>query len=188
MKKQSFLAGVCVTALIVAIVVPRVIHPSVITQEKVSFINTPVYVERIDFREEASSLKSTLNQSKLKHILIYIHALCEEYNVDYDMVKAVITTESNWRHNAVSSSGAIGLMQILPRTGMSVFNTPEKELYDPYVNVTVGIMYLSNLNETYDSDLYAVLTAYSHGPTAMKKYSLQYITQNNYVDRVIAEM
>ena len=124
-----------------------------------------------------------MNKSKLKHILIYINALCDEYGVDYDMVKAVIQTESSWNHKAVSTSGAIGLMQILPKTAMDEFNTPEKDLYDPYVNVTVGIKYLSHLNQHFD-DIDATLTAYSHGPTITRKYSNNYIKNNFYVKRV----
>ena len=99
------------------------------------------------------------------------------------MVKAVIQTESSWDHKAVSTSGAIGLMQVLPSTAMSEFQTPKEDLFDPYVNVTVGIKYLSKLNEHFD-DLESTLTAYSHGPTVTKKYSNNYISNNFYVKRV----
>jgi|TARA_B100001113_G_C20868115_1_gene517083 soluble lytic murein transglycosylase-like protein len=138
---------------------------------------------RGNFEIESNEIKSTLNKSKLKHLLIYVNALCDEYGVDYDMVKAVIQTESSWNHKAVSTSGAIGLMQILPSTAMTEFNTPEQDLYDPYVNVTVGIKYLSHLNQHFD-DINATLTAYSHGPTITKKYSEKYIKNNFYVKRV----
>ena len=138
---------------------------------------------RPDFTEDAKLIKSSLNDSKLKHVLIYINALCDEYNVPYDLAKSVIMTESSWNHKAVSKSGAIGLMQILPTTAMDEFNTPEKDLYDPYVNVTVGIKYLSHLNQHFD-DIDAMLTAYSHGPTITRKYSNNYIKNNFYVKRV----
>ena len=129
-------------------------------------------------------IKSTsLNESKLKHLLIYIHGLSDEYHIPYDLVKSVIHTESSWNHKAVSTSGAIGLMQILPKTAMDEFNTPEQDLYDPYVNVTVGIKYLSHLNKHFD-DIDATLTAYSHGPTITRKYSNSYIKNNFYVKRV----
>ena len=75
----------------------------------------------------------------MKHLLIYINALCVEYNVDYDLVKAVIATESSWKHKAKSSAGALGLMQVLPSTALGEFSTHAEDLYDPYVNVTVGI-------------------------------------------------
>ena len=74
-------------------------------------------------------------------------------------------------------------MQVLPSTAMSEFKTPEKDLYDPYVNVTVGIKYLSKLNKHFD-DMESTLTAYSHGPTVTKKYSNNYISNNFYVKRV----
>ena len=138
---------------------------------------------RGDFELESEEINSTLNKSKLKHLLIYINALCDEYAVDYEMVKAVIQTESSWDHKAISESGAIGLMQILPETAMSEFNTPKDDLFDPYVNVTVGIKYLSKLNQHFD-DIDATLTAYSHGPTNTKKYSSKYIKSNFYVKRI----
>jgi len=103
------------------------------------------------------------------------------------MVKAVIQTESNWDHKAVSSAGAVGLMQILPKTAMSEFQTPKEDLFDPYVNVTVGIKYLSHLNKHFD-DLDATLTAYSHGPTITRSYSKNYIKTNFYVKRVYGNM
>ena len=81
-----------------------------------------------DFTEDAKIIKSSLNDSKLKHVLIYINALCDEYNVPYDLAKSVIMTESSWNHKAVSKSGAIGLMQIKPETAYSEFKTPKDDL------------------------------------------------------------
>ena len=137
-----------------------------------------------NFTEDAEMIKSSLNNSKLKHVLIYIHALCDEYAVPYDLAKSVIMTESSWNHKAVSKSGAIGLMQIKPETAYSEFKTPKDDLYDPYVNVTVGIMYLSELYHNSGNDWYYALTGYSHGPTVTKTYSYAYITDNFYVNRV----
>ena len=137
-----------------------------------------------DFTEDAKIIKSSLNDSKLKHVLIYIHALCDEYHVPYDLAKSVIMTESSWNHKAISKSGAIGLMQIKPETAYSEFKTPKDDLYDPYVNVTVGIMYLSELYHNSGNDWYYALTGYSHGPTVTKTYSYAYVTDNFYVNRV----
>ena len=119
-------------------------------------VNDPLI--RGNFELESNEIKSSLNKSKLKHILIYINALCDEYGVDF--MVTVIQTESSWNHKSLSTSGAIGLMQILPKTAMDEFNTPEQDLYDPYVNVTVGIKYLSHLNQHFD-DIDATLTPYS---------------------------
>ena len=151
------------------------------TETVVRMVNVPFTPSAYEL--QADGIKSSLNKSKLKHILIYIEALCWEYGVDYEMVKAVIQTESDWNHKAVSTSGAIGLMQVLPSTAMSEFQTPKQDLFDPYVNVTVGLKYLSQLNKHFD-DLESTLTAYSHGPTVTKKYSNNYISNNFYVKRV----
>ena len=183
-NKLYYLLGVLTTAVSVMAYV-EIIEPDIPIQTKtetvVRMVNVPITPS--DYTAQAKEIKSSLNKSKLKHILIYIEALCWEYGVDYEMVKAVIQTESDWNHKAVSTSGAIGLMQILPSTAMSEFQTPKQDLFDPYVNVTVGIKYLSQLNEHFD-DLESTLTAYSHGPTVTKKYSNNYISNNFYVKRV----
>ena len=185
LNKLHFLLGVLVTSLSVVIYMETTEYemPELPTKTEtiVRMVNVPFTPS--DYTAQAEEIKSSLNKSKLKHILIYIEALCWEYGVDYEMVKAVIQTESDWNHKAVSTSGAIGLMQVLPSTAMSEFKTPEKDLYDPYVNVTVGIKYLSKLNKHFD-DMESTLTAYSHGPTVTKKYSNNYISNNFYVKRV----
>ena len=183
-NKLYYLLGVLTTAVSVMAYV-EIIKPDIPVQTKtetvVRMVNVPFSPS--NYTIQAEEIKSSLNKSKLKHILIYIEALCWEYGVDYEMVKAVIQTESDWNHKAVSTSGAIGLMQVLPSTAWDEFKTPKEDLYDPYVNVTVGIKYLSHLNQHFD-DMESTLTAYSHGPTVTKKYSNNYISNNFYVKRV----
>ena len=184
-NKLYYLLGVLTTAVSIMAYM-EIIEPGIPIQTKtetvVRMVNVPFNPS--DYVVQAQEIKSSLNKSKLKHILIYIEALCWEYGVDYEMVKAVIQTESSWNHKAVSTSGAIGLMQVLPSTAMSEFQTPKEDLFDPYVNVTVGIKYLSKLDEHFD-DLESTLTAYSHGPTVTRKYSSRYISNNIYVKRVL---
>jgi soluble lytic murein transglycosylase-like protein len=189
LNKLHFLLGVLVTSLSVVIYMETTEFemPEIPTKTEtiVRMVNVPFNPS--DYSAQAEEIESSLNKSKLKHILIYIEALCWEYGVDYEMVKAVIQTESDWNHKAVSTSGAIGLMQVLPSTAKSEFNTPKQDLFDPYVNVTVGIKYLSKLDSHFD-DLESTLTAYSHGPTATKKYSPTYVNNNFYVKRVFKNL
>ena len=184
-NKLYYLLGVLTTTLSV-VAYMEIVEPDTPMQTKtetvVRMVNVPFSPS--NYTIQAEEIKSSLNKSKLKHILIYIEALCWEYGVDYEMVKAVIQTESSWNHKAVSTSGAIGLMQVLPSTAMSEFQTPKEDLFDPYVNVTVCIKYLSKLDEHFD-DLESTLTAYSHGPTVTRKYSSRYISNNFYVKRVL---
>ena len=189
LNKLHFLLGVLVTSMSVVIYMETTEFemPEIPTKTEtiVRMVNVPFTPS--DYTAQAENIESSLNKSKLKHILIYIEALCWEYGVDYEMVKAVIQTESDWNHRAVSTSGAIGLMQVLPSTARSEFNTPKQDLFDPYVNVTVGIKYLSKLNDRFD-DLESTLTAYSHGPTATTKYSPTYVNNNFYVKRVFKNL
>ena len=187
-NRLHFLLGVLVTSLSV-ILYKEITHKPPIVQTKtetiVHMVSDPII--RGNFELEAKEINSSLNKSKLKHLLIYVNALCDDYGVNYEMVKAVIQTESSWDHKAVSESGAIGLMQILPSTAWDEFKTPKEDLFDPYVNVTVGIKYLAHLNQHFD-DMDATLTAYSHGPTVTKKYSSRYIKNNFYVKRVYGNL
>ena len=188
-NKQYFLLGILVTSMSVVTYMETTEYemPELPTKTEtiVRMVNVPFNPS--DYTSQSEKIKSSLNKSKLKHILIYIEALCWEYGVDYEMVKAVIQTESDWNHKAVSTIGAIGLMQVLPSTARSEFDTPKQDLFDPYVNVTVGIKYLSELNQRFD-DMESTLTAYSHGPTATKKYSPTYVSNNFYVKRVFKNL
>ena len=153
-----------------------------------SIVVREVYIEEEspDFVTEVEGLKSSsLNKSKLKHLLVYIYGLSQEYHVPYDLVKSVIHTESSWKHKAKSKSGALGLMQVKPTTSLAEFDTPGSELYDPYVNITVGVKYLARLHERF-GDWNTTLTAYSHGPTATIGYENDYIADNFYVKRVLS--
>ena len=190
MNKESFLLGVSLTCLITMLVAPKVLNVShVLCESEPDTLKVEVVKAVPNFQLEAHQIKSSLNKSKLKHLLLYTYALCQEYDVEYDLVKAIISTESSWNHKAVSRSDARGLMQIKPQTAFAEFKTPSGDLFDPYVNVTLGIMYLSKLTHKYSMNtLEEVLTAYSHGPTATKGYSGQYVASNFYVSKVLDKL
>ena len=181
--KRSYLLGLLTTALAVVIYMELIHSPSSVIRSR--YVEVEIPAIRPDFHDEAMELtrQSTLGTSKLRHLLVYTWGLCEEYRVPYDIVKAVIHTESSWKHKAVSESGAVGLMQVKPSTSLSEFNTPGTELYDPYVNITVGVKYLAKLHGRF-KDWNTTLTAYSHGPTATVGFADTYIADNFYVKRV----
>ena len=190
MNKESFMLGVSLTCLITMLVGPKVLNVShTQCESEPDTLKVEVVKPMPNFQLEAHQIKSSLNKSKLKHLLIYTYALCQEYDVDYNLVKAIISTESSWNHKAVSRSDARGLMQIKPQTAFAEFKTPSGDLYDPYVNVTLGVMYLSKLTHKYSMNtLEKVLTAYIHGPTATKGYSGQYVASNFYVNKVLENL
>ena len=93
-NRLHFLLGVLLTSLSV-VLYKEITHKPPIVQTKtetiVHMVSDPII--RGNFKLEAEEINSSLNKSKLKHLLIYINALCDEYGVDYEMVKAVIQTE-----------------------------------------------------------------------------------------------
>ena len=88
----------------------------------------------------------------------------ERHNVDPALVKAVISTESGWNPRAVSSKGAVGLMQLIPETAQrfGVGNA-----FDPAQNVEGGTTYLRSLLDRYNGDLTKSLAAYNAGEHAV---------------------
>ena len=143
-----------------------------------------------DYSQEAKEIqsiyKTNMSTSKIKHLLIYIDGLAEEYDVNYNLIKAVITTESSWNVKARSRVKALGLMQIMKACATD-FKTPHSEMYDPYVNVTIGTMYLSKLLKQFP-DVETALVAYNEGPRHAKKYKDEYIYNSNYVVKVTTHL
>ena len=111
----------------------------------------------------------------------------KKYSLPEDLIKAVIKQESNYLPNAVSHKGAIGLMQIMPQTGVSLGIVDEEMLKDPYTNIMAGSRYLSQMLNRYNGRLDLSLSAYNAGPNLVDKLQrIQNIEENkNYVKNII---
>jgi soluble lytic murein transglycosylase len=90
------------------------------------------------------------------------------YDLDPALLAAVIYQESHFRSDARSSSGAIGLMQLMPSTAQGIADHTggsrfkESDLYDPEINIRYGAWYLRHLMNKYKSEKLA-LAAYNAG-------------------------
>jgi soluble lytic murein transglycosylase len=100
----------------------------------------------------------------------------KEGGVDPYLVAAVIRRESAFNPTVTSSAGAIGLMQIMPRTGRGLAQgagingySPEL-LTQPELNVHLGVRYLASLLRQYQGDLALVLSAYNAGPSRANRW------------------
>ena len=111
----------------------------------------------------------------------YIVDASKEYDVDPELIRAVITQESAWNPNAVSSAKAEGLMQLMPATAKSL---GVSNSFDPRENIRGGTALLrENLNR-YDGDVVQALAAYNAGPTAVDSGAWRsYPETTDYVNR-----
>jgi hypothetical protein len=89
-----------------------------------------------------------------------ILGISENWNVDYRLLTGVVAVESSFRTNAVSSSGAIGLGQLKPKTAqwLGVANP-----YDPLDNLGGTAKYIRFLLDRYPGNLDAAIAAYYQG-------------------------
>jgi soluble lytic murein transglycosylase-like protein len=95
-----------------------------------------------------------------------IRHYCTIYGVDPELVKIVIEKESQFNHRAVSRSGAMGLMQLMPETAKALgVNNP----YNPRDNVMGGVKFLRRLLDMFNGDLELALAAYHAGPGTVKR-------------------
>lgn len=84
-----------------------------------------------------------------------------------ELLAAVIKAESKFRPNARSSAGAIGLMQLLPRTGRWMGVT---DLFDPQQNIVAGARYLKYLSDEFGGNEQKVIAAYNAGDGNVRRF------------------
>jgi soluble lytic murein transglycosylase-like protein len=95
------------------------------------------------------------------------------YNHDPKFILALIAIESEFQNWSVSEQGAKGLMQIMPYVAESLAQdlgiewSGDRTLFNPYLNIRIGIYYLSQLILDF-KDIRIALTAYNYGPTYVK--------------------
>jgi soluble lytic murein transglycosylase len=97
-------------------------------------------------------------------------------DIDPYLIAALIRQESTFNPTARSSAGAIGLMQVMPRTGAAVASligirpfSPAR-LTDPETNVRIGVRHFSNLLNQYDGKLELVIASYNAGMTPVGRW------------------
>ena len=101
------------------------------------------------------------------------------------LIHAVVRAESAYRHDAVSSKGAVGLMQLMPATAERY---GVKNRTDPAQNLRGGSEYLRDLLQMFDNDLQLALAAYNAGENAVIRYGNRippYAETQGYVRKVI---
>jgi soluble lytic murein transglycosylase-like protein len=112
-----------------------------------------------------------------------IEESARKHSVDPNLVRAMIKVESNFNPKAVSRTGAMGLMQLMPSTArqLSVTNP-----FDPQQNVDAGVRHLKHLLNNFGGDVKLTLAAYNAGEGAVARSNgvPPYRETRDYVKRI----
>lgn len=129
--------------------------------------------------------KPSVAGSDTGEIAKIIHVAARKYDVDPKLAIAVAKTESNMTADAVSSTGAVGVMQLMPETARAM---GVRNIYDPRENIDGGVKYLKQMLTTFNGDIEKSVAAYNAGPTAVTKYNgvPPYSETQAYVGKVLA--
>ena len=129
-----------------------------------------------------------------KQVRHHIKEAASTHGIEYELLQALIATESGFDSRAVSPKGAIGLMQVMPATAArygltSDRKTPvEKKLTDPRTNIRTGARYLAYLIQLFPGRLELALAAYNAGEGAVQRAGNRipnYRETQNYVKTVM---
>ena len=98
---------------------------------------------------------------------------------------AVAKVESDFQGNALSTAGARGVMQIMPRTGREEFGIARRDLWDARLNIKVGIYYLARLHRQYGRQWKLALSHYNGGTLRGRgRYATPHTYTRGYVKSV----
>ena len=152
----------------------------------------------------------TLDRLRIRYPLAYwdtIQTIAAEVELNPYLVLSVARQESTYRPGLESSAGAVGMMQVMPRTARWIAdNNPElsyarnSDLKRPALSMRLGAQYIRQMLDRYDGNLVYALAAYNAGPGNCDKWrkkfpdsdlaefveSIPFSETQNYVKRVLA--
>jgi len=117
-----------------------------------------------------------------------------KHAIDYELLQALVATESGFDAKAVSPKGAMGLMQLMPATAQRYGvatdkrGTIEKKLFDPHINIAAGSRYLRDLIAMFPGQIELAIAAYNAGEGAVQRAGNKipnYKETQNYVQTVL---
>lgn len=114
----------------------------------------------------------------------YVYKYSKELNIDPMLTFAIIKTESNFKENIVSRSGAIGLMQLMGETAKEQaakigMNYNSETLYNPEDNIKLGLYYFDTLFNYFNENYILAFVAYNAGLGNTKKWINEGILKEN---------
>lgn len=166
--------------LVCMLAVPSVAHAELFTfvdaEGVVHFTNLPndprykpYQVEKthnsFQWKDDLGTLR-TVHRVDITTYDALIREAARYYSLPPSLVKAVVAVESSFEPKAVSPAGALGLMQLIPRTAEEM---QVQDTFDARDNIYGGTRYLRVLANHFAGDLRKTIAAYNAGPTAVTR-------------------
>jgi Transglycosylase SLT domain len=133
-----------------------------------------------DVYEDLEAANRALIERRLRRI-------AREVGIAPRLALSMAKVESRFDHKAVSPKGAIGVLQVMPHVAWEGYDVPAERLFDPEVNIRIGLTVMKSLLQRFDHNVDLSLAAYNAGPTKVVEagYQIPPIRQTQeYVKRV----
>jgi soluble lytic murein transglycosylase-like protein len=117
------------------------------------------------FRSPVHSRNRAMPVESIQQI---IRRIADKHGVDACLVTAVVTFESGFNPNTITTTGAMGLMALQPETARVL---GVQDAFDPEQNVDGGTRLLKDLSTSFDGDVPLVLAGYNAGSAAVKRHN-----------------
>jgi soluble lytic murein transglycosylase len=131
-----------------------------------------IFIHKISQYLKTENMKLDREQFRTIASIIYEQSVLHE--VDYRLILAMMKVESNFKHDAVSSMGARGLLQIKPSLAKHIAHyagiqwSGNKTLDEPHNNIKIGVYFFARLMDDFENT-HSALYAYNVGPTRAKR-------------------
>jgi soluble lytic murein transglycosylase len=180
-----FLVGIYALISILFVAVPPLyadIYVYADSEGVLHFTNVPTSSNyKIYIREKPDK---SLNSDVTRRYDSIITEAAQRHGVSFSLLKAMIKIESDFNPRAISTAGAMGLMQIMPQ---NIKRLKIQDPFDPRENIMGGTRYLKQMIDRFNGKLPLALAAYNAGPNTVERYQRipPFTETEDYVDAVM---
>lgn len=114
-------------------------------------------------KKESAAQRQDLNSEERDSIKQRLVDVAGKLGLEPKLALAMAEVESAFDPKAVSPKGAVGVLQVMPGTAWEHFGVSREVLFDPEVNIRVGLSWMKSLLDRFDQDLDLSLAAYNAG-------------------------